>query len=479
MTPLGRTEGIGRVRSRRLAFFVVAMTLLAGVGAGAGAVFAAPPGGPPQAETTHRPVCGPVPQGEARCHAEIVVPAASPNGNGNGHGRPTTTTGPTTTVAPTTTTIAPTTTTAAPTTTTTAPTTTTTRPTTTTTQAVTTTTVAGGTCTSAHAGYTPCDLRSAYKLPSSTAGNGQTVAIVDAYNAPNAESDLGVYRSAYGITPQCTTANGCFRKLNQAGVQGNYPATDGGWAQEISLDLDMVSAVCPNCHIVLVEANSNSLADLEASERTAVAAGANAISNSYGSSETGFFFKPDDSAYNAPGVAITASSGDNGYGVEFPASSGFVTAVGGTTLSKASNGRGWSETAWSGAGSGCSSFFSKPSWQHDSGCSNRMVADVSAVANPSTGVAVYDSYAYQGQSGWLEFGGTSVASPIVASVYALAGNAGSVNYGSFPYGHTSSLFDVTSGNNGTCLLSPSYFCNAVAGYDGPTGLGTPNGTGGF
>jgi subtilase family serine protease len=333
------------------------------------------------------------------------------------------------------------------------------------------------TCTTAHTGYTPCDLQSAYALPSWTAGSGQTVGIVDAFDAPTAESDLGVYRSAYGLPP-CTTANGCFKKLNQAGAQSGYPTADGGWAQEISLDLDMVSAVCPNCHIVLVEANSNSLSDLEASERIATAR-ANAVSNSYGSSETGFLSKPDDSAYNAPGVAITVSTGDSGYGVEFPASSGFVTAVGGTSLSKAGNARGWSETAWSGAGSGCSSFFTKPSWQHDSGCSKRMVADASAVANPSTGVAVYDSFAYQGQSGWLEFGGTSVASPIIASVYALAGNEVSLTYGSYPYGHTSALNDVTSGSNGTCLLSPSYFCNAVAGYDGPTGLGTPNGTGAF
>jgi len=459
------------VGARRLAWIVVVVTVLAGVGAGAGAVFAAPPDGPPQAETTHRPVCGPVPQGEARCHAVIVVPAASSNANGNGHGKPTTTTSRPSSTSST-----------APTTTTTAPTTTTTVATTTsTTQApTTTTTVAAGTCTNAHAGYTPCDLRSAYNLPSTTAGSGQTVAIVDAYDAPSAESDLGVYRSTYGITRQCTTANGCFRKLNQSGVQGSYPVADGGWAQEISLDLDMVSAVCPNCNIVLVEANSNSLADLEAAENTAArTAGVNAISNSYGSSETGFFTKPDDSAYNHPGIAITASTGDNGYGVEFPASSGFVTAVGGTTLTKAANTRGWSETAWSGAGSGCSGFFTKPTWQTDGGCSKRMVGDVSAVANPSTGVAVYDSFAYQGQSGWLEFGGTSVASPMIASVYALAGNAASVNYGSYPYGHTSALNDVTSGSNGTCLLSPSYFCHAVAGYDGPTGLGTTNGTGSF
>jgi len=285
-----------------------------------------------------------------------------------------------------------------------------------------------------------------------------------------------VYRSAYNL-PACTTANGCFRKVNQSGVQGSYPKADGSWSQEISLDLDMVSAVCPNCHILLVEGNSNSLGDLGTAENIA-AANANEISNSYGASETQFFMAPDDSPYHHPGVAITVSSGDSGYGVQYPASSGYVTAVGGTSLSKVSNSRGWSETAWSGAGSGCSAFFAKPGWQPGS-CGMRMVADVSAVADPNTGVAVYDSFSYLGQSGWLVFGGTSVASPIIASVYALAGNSASVNYGSYPYGHTGSLYDVTSGSNGTCLLSPNYYCNAVPGYDGPTGLGTPNGAGAF
>ncbi len=151
-----------------------------------------------------------------------------------------------------------------------------------------------------------------------------------------------------------------------------------------------------------------------------------------------------------------------------------MTAVGGTSLTRASNLRGWSETAWSGAGSGCSAFEPRPSWQTGSGCSNRTVADVSADADPNTGVAVYDTYR---TGGWLVFGGTSVASPIVASVYALAGNQASVSYGSFPYSHTGSLFDVTSGSNGSC--GGSYLCTAEPGYDGPTGLGTPNGTSAF
>jgi len=277
-----------------------------------------------------------------------------------------------------------------------------------------------------------------------------------------------VYRSQFGL-PACTTANGCFRKINQNGGT-KYPRGSIGWAEEISLDLDMVSAICPNCHILLVEANSNRFSDLATAVDQAAQQGANEISNSYGGSEYSNEVN-DQSHFNHPGIAITASSGDSGYGVQFPAASQYVTAVGGTTLTQASNSRGWSETAWSGAGSGCSAYISKPNWQADPSCSKRTVADVSADADPNTGVSVYDTYH---EPGWLVFGGTSVASPIIASVYALAGN---VNYVSYPYSHTGSLFDVTSGSNGSC--GGSYLCTAVVGYDGPTGLGTPDGSGGF
>jgi subtilase family serine protease len=324
-------------------------------------------------------------------------------------------------------------------------------------------------------GYYPSDLRSAYNLPSTTAGSGQTVAIVDAYNDPNAESDLGVYRSQFGI-PACTTANGCFKKVNQSGGT-SYPKNNGGWAQEISLDLDMVSAICPNCHILLVEGSSSSLTNLGTAVNEAAKLGATEISNSYGGGESSSDTSYDSSYYKHPGIAITVSAGDSGYGVEYPAASQYVTAVGGTSLTKASNSRGWSETVWSGTGSGCSAYDPKPSWQTDSGCSRRTVGDVSADADPNTGVAVYDSYSYQGYKGWLVFGGTSVASPIIASVYALAGNAKTVTYGSYPYSHTSSLNDVTSGSNGSC--GGTYLCAGEPGYDGPTGLGTPNGAGGF
>jgi subtilase family serine protease len=320
-------------------------------------------------------------------------------------------------------------------------------------------------------GYGPADLQAAYNLPSASAGSGQTVAIVDAYDDPNAESDLAVYRSQFGL-PACTTANGCFRKVDQNGGT-SYPRSDAGWSEEISLDLDMVSAICPNCSIVLVEASSSSFANLAAAVDEAASLGANAISNSYGGSEYSSETS-DQSHYDHPGIAITVSTGDNGYGVEFPAASRYVTAVGGTSLTKSGN--SYSETAWSGAGSGCSAYISKPSWQTDAGCANRTVGDVSAVADPNTGVAVYDTYRLH-PGGWLVFGGTSVSSPIIAGVYALAGNAASLTYGSFSYSHLSALNDVTSGSNGSC--GGSYLCTAGTGYDGPTGNGTPKGTGAF
>jgi subtilase family serine protease len=323
------------------------------------------------------------------------------------------------------------------------------------------------------AGLGPAQLVSAYNLPSASAGSGQTIAIVDAMDDPNAEADLGTYRSNFGLSA-CTTANGCFRKVDQNGGT-SFPAVDAGWALEISLDLDMASAICPNCHILLVEASSASFANLGTAVNRAATMGANEISNSYGGSDQR---DSSNTAYNHPGIAITASSGDNGFGVEFPASSRFVTAVGGTTLTAASNSRGWTETAWNGAGSGCSRFNTQISGQAgaNTGCRRRATADVSAVADPNTGVAVFDSTPFQNQSGWFVVGGTSVSSPLIAGVFALAGNASSIN-NSFPYSHTSALFDVTSGSNGSC--NPSQLCTARAGWDGPTGLGTPNGVQAF
>ncbi|MEV6795760.1 putative Ig domain-containing protein [Streptomyces sp. NPDC051320] len=335
----------------------------------------------------------------------------------------------------------------------------------------------GITANVAPSGYGPTDLRSAYALPSN-AGSGATVAIVDAQDDPNAESDLATYRSQYGLAA-CTTANGCFKKVDQNGGT-NYPTADSGWAGEISLDVDMVSAVCPQCHILLVEADTASMDDLGTAVNRAVSMGAKYVSNSYGGDEDSTDPSSDSTYFNHPGVAITVSSGDSGYGVEYPAASQYVTSVGGTSLSSSSNSRGWTESVWGsssggdGAGSGCSAYDAKPSWQHDTGCSKRTVADVSAVADPATGLAVYDSYQ---ASGWNVYGGTSASSPIIAGVYALAGTPSANTVpASYPYAHTSSLNDVTSGANGNC---GSYLCKAASGYDGPTGLGTPNGTAAF
>jgi subtilase family serine protease len=319
--------------------------------------------------------------------------------------------------------------------------------------------------TAAPSGYAPVDLRSAYGVTGS--GSLSTViAIVDAYGYPKAESDLATYRAQFGLPP-CTTANGCFRKVNQNGAPGPYPAFNLGWAQETALDLDMASAMCPGCSILLVEAKTNSFQNLALAENTAAAMGAHAISNSYGGSESGS--TPYEPYYTYAGIAVTVSTGDSGYGVQFPASSPHVTAVGGTRLVRGGGTRGWTETAWSGAGSGCSSTYVKPVWQTDAGCARRTVADVSAVADPGTGVAVYGPI-NRNRSGWLVFGGTSVAAPLIAGVYGVNGTA--VNYGSDPYNHTAALYDVTSGSNGSC--GGSYLCTAGPGYDGPTGLGTPH-----
>ena len=329
-------------------------------------------------------------------------------------------------------------------------------------------------------GLGPADIASAYRLPAGT-GAGRTVAIVDAYDNPNAEADLAAYRAAFGLPP-CTTANGCFRKVNQRGAEGPLPAPDPGWGLEISLDLDAVSATCPGCRILLVEADSSSVLDLGPAVDTAVALGADAVSNSYGSRGEFSGEQLFERYYKHTGVAITVSSGDYGYGngliltggVSYPGSSEFVTSVGGTTLVRDSSARGWTETAWAGSTSGCSAYIHKPGWQKDRLCDKRSVADVAAVADPETGLAVYDTFGFEG---WLVVGGTSLSSPIIASVYAMAGNTASVRYGVGPYRADSSFFDVVGGTNGVC--GGTYLCTGLPGYDGPTGLGTPNGVGGF
>ncbi|MGW1162149.1 S53 family peptidase [Streptomyces sp. NPDC002513] len=333
-------------------------------------------------------------------------------------------------------------------------------------------------------GYGPSDLQAAYGLTAAAAakGSGETIAIVDAYDDPNAESDLATYRSQYGLSA-CTTANGCFKKVSQTGSTTSLPTPDAGWSEEISLDLDMASAICPNCSITLVEAKSASMTNLGTAVNEAVKLGAKYVSNSYGGGESSSDTSYDSSYFNHPGVAITVSAGDGGYGAEYPAASQYVTAVGGTALSKSSSSRGWTESVWNtssteGTGSGCSSYDTKPAWQTDTGCAKRTVSDVSAVADPATGVSVYDSYGVT--AGWYTFGGTSASSPIIAGVYALAGTPSSGSYpAKFPYtaAGTSALNDVTSGSNGSCTTT--YLCTARAGYDGPTGWGTPEGVAAF
>ena len=324
-------------------------------------------------------------------------------------------------------------------------------------------------------GYGPPDLQSAYKLP--TATTTATIAIVDAYDDPAAESDLATYRSQYGLSA-CTTANGCFRKVNQNGQASPLPQGDTGWAGEISLDLDAVSATCPSCHILLVEANDPSN-NLYTAVDTARTMGAKYISMSWGGGEDGTENSFDSQYFNHPGIVYTASSGDSGFaaGVIYPSTSQYVVSVGGTTLNRASGTtRGWSESVWSGAGSGCSSDVTKPAFQSGiSACTKRADTDVSADADPNTGLAVYQTY---GGSGWSVYGGTSASAPQIAAVYALAGTPGASDRpASYPYAHAANLFDVTTGSNGSC--SPTVLCRGGAGWDGPTGIGTPNGTAGF
>jgi subtilase family serine protease len=327
-------------------------------------------------------------------------------------------------------------------------------------------------------GYSPAKLRTAYGLL--TNDSSALVAIVDAYANPNAAGDLAAYRTQFGLSPANLT------QVNQSGGSISTVSGNTGWGQEEMLDLEMVSAICPSCPILYVGANSASFSDLAAAVDTAANKGAKVISNSYGGNE---FFSESSIAshYSHPGIAITVSSGDSGYGVQVPAAFNTVTAVGGTTLTLNPDGTRAGETVWSGAGSGCSAYITKPSWQPQAACSTRRtVADVAAVADPSTGVAVYDSYGSTGGANWYVFGGTSVAAPIIGAVYALSGNTKGITSGipaELGYVPNAPLYDVTSGTNGRCVrgrnTSGAYLCTGGPGYDGPTGTGTPIGTGAF
>jgi hypothetical protein len=321
----------------------------------------------------------------------------------------------------------------------------------------------------APAGYSPANLQAAYGLQSNTEGMRQTVAVVVPFDDPTAAADLSIYRAQYGLTP-CTTANGCFTKVDLA----SSPTNNAGWTAEAQIDMDVVSAVCPNCHILLAEATASDMPDLGAAVQAAVADGAHVVDFTPTTPE--FSGETSDDAYfDQPGVAVVTAAGDSGYGVSYPAASPYVTAVGGTVLTASSSvARGWTETAWPGTGSGCSAYEPQPSWQASlgTGCTGRMDNDVSAVAASSssaTPVAYYDSF---DTDGWSEAGGTAVASSVIAAVYALAGTpAAASDPASYPYSFPDLLNDVTSGSNGTCSVAS--WCTAGTNYDGPTGEGTP------
>ncbi len=419
-------------------------------------------------------------------------------------------------------------------------------------------------------GLRPQDLHSIYALPTTVAST-QTIALVDAYNDLSAEADLKVYDEEFGLPP-CTAENGCFEQVNQKGQNAEagklpFPASTverakeeancktgprkareaackeveeaDGWAEEMSLDIEVSHATCQSCKIVLVEANSASFEDLEEAEKTAAKLGATEISNSWGGPEQGMTPRLDDkSPFNDPGTVITAAAGDDGYldwdaeheeergFADYPASSPHVVAVGGTRLlGPLGPGETWAgETVWNGdgaGGSGCSVALAAPIWQQSTsdwesvGCGeDRAVADVSADADPYTGIAMYDSTAeceYKEGGAlhvthWCTIGGTSLASPLVASVFALAGGAGEVAYPAETLYENeiedpATMHDVTSGSNGKCEAkelfneetglsnceesieaadcSGSLICNAGPGYDGPTGVGTPDGIAAF
>ncbi|HUJ05959.1 MAG TPA: ricin-type beta-trefoil lectin domain protein [Streptosporangiaceae bacterium] len=337
--------------------------------------------------------------------------------------------------------------------------------------------------------YSPADLRSAYKLGAAPfrGGRGDTIAIVDAFSDPRAAADLARYRSRFHLGA-CTTASGCLRIVNQAGRPSPLPAANWSWAGEESVDLDMVSAICPNCRILLVEARAASIRSLVPAERVAIASGARYISNSWAGGEFAGQNRYARSL-NHPGTVIDFASGDSGYGPAFPPDLQYVTSIGGTTLKHAPGKRGWTESVWGstafgaqGTGSGCSALEPKPSWQRaddrsPGGCLNRTENDVAAVANPRTGVAIFDSYpSPDWLPGWNEFGGTSVATPLITAIYAIAGHPERRTYpAEYPYLHPSHLFNVPTGTNGTCEASRQYLCHGGPGYNGPTGLGTPDG----
>jgi hypothetical protein len=323
------------------------------------------------------------------------------------------------------------------------------------------------------------DLADAYKLDTSVDPHA-TIAIIDAFGYAKAESDLKTYRSQNGL-PACTVASGCLTIVNQEGKKSPLPPAppaNDDWTVETALDLDMASAACPKCKLLLVQADDDQGDGLFQAQATAAHLGATVISNSWGQSEA-----PDSPATDLEhffdlggNVGIFVAAGDSGYdnggdGPNYPSTSAFVTAVGGTKLTKSTSSRGWTEKAWAltangGGGSSCSLSIPKPSWQGKTSCNFRAASDVAAVGDPASGPGVYNA----GSGGWIVVGGTSAATPLVAGIYALTGHGGDAP--SFAYAHTTAYFDVRSGTNGSC---GNVLCKAAKGWDGPTGLGTPNG----
>ncbi len=329
-------------------------------------------------------------------------------------------------------------------------------------------------------GFGAPDLQSAYKIdPNNTVGK-PVVGIAIAYGYAAIETDLATYRSQYGLPP-CTVANGCLKIVNQRGqtspLPPEPPPTDD-WRIEQALDLDMVSAGCPKCNILVVQADDNTGDGLFIAQNVAAQLGATVISNSWGGPEDPQASQLEitrlEQFFLHPNVAIFAAAGDNGFndmgaGPGYPATSANVISVGGTHLVRDASARGWAETAWSKGGSACSTWIAKPAHQITSPCKLKATADIAAVGDPATGVAVY-----YGLRGWIPIGGTSASAPLVAAIFAATGN-GAVGSGSFVAASTSKLFDVTSGSNGSCAPD-TLLCTAAVGWDGPTGYGTPNAT---
>ena len=320
-------------------------------------------------------------------------------------------------------------------------------------------------------GYTPSQLRTAYGVVNiSNQGAGQVIALVDAYDNPNAESDLGVFTAQFGLAA-CTTTNGCFKKIYATGTK---PPTNAGWAGESSLDIEWSYAIAPQAKIILVEAANSSNAALWKAVDVAVSNGATVVSMSFGGGEYSSEVN-DDSHFNVSGVTFLASSGDSGHSAQYPAASPYVVAVGGTTLHLTSANKWKSETAWSGSGGGTSTYELEPSYQSGVQTTGaRGIPDVAWDADPSTGVAVYSKTGFRG---WAEVGGTSVSSPCWAGLIAVAnsaraakgkGNLTQPQFTLYPAAEAA-YHDITSGTNGTCGAQ----CTAGVGYDYITGVGSP------